>query len=367
MTKCNYSGCKIKNAVYDISGGKGRFCNEHKEPGMIDVKNKRCEFDGCDVQPTYDISGGKGRFCNEHKEPGMIDVKHKRCEFDGCDVQPVYDISGGKGRFCNEHKEPGMIDVKSKRCEFDGCDIRVGYGLPGKQRSHCSQHRQLGMIRYPKRKCTDCKEPAIYGIDFLPLHCEKHKLEHDNNLLEQRCISCGLLYILDKEKKCECCNPDSFKKGRLAKQNALMDFLNAEGLPGDSTDRVIDQGNCGRERPDRIYDFHDKIVIIECDEHQHQDRACECEQTRMINIGQSFGGMPVYFIRFNPDVYEPFNPKKNSEDISKRYKLLKDLLKSIKTGKIKLPYGLVSCIYLYFDGWKSLNDQPWSILTSFEN
>ena len=48
----------------------------------------------------------------------------------------------------------------------------------------------------------------------------------------------------------------------------------------------------------------DKIVIIECDEHQHKKHDCACEQVRMINISQSFGAIPVYFIRWNPDSYK---------------------------------------------------------------
>jgi len=87
---------------------------------------------------------------------------------------------------------------------------------------------------------------------------------------------------------------------RLAKQNDLMNYLDARDLKGVSTDIVIDKGECGKERPDRVYDFGDKIVILECDEYQHRDRQCLCEQTRMVNIGQSFGGIPVYFIRWNP-------------------------------------------------------------------
>jgi hypothetical protein len=30
----------------------------------------------------------------------------------------------------------------------------------------------------------------------------------------------------------------------------------------------------------------------------------------MVNIGQTFGGIPVYFIRWNPDDYSPENDKK---------------------------------------------------------
>lgn len=59
----------------------------------------------------------------------MIDVKHKRCEYEGCDLQPVFDVKDGKGRFCVSHKTDEMVDVKSKRCEFVGCDIKLTFDM----------------------------------------------------------------------------------------------------------------------------------------------------------------------------------------------------------------------------------------------
>ena len=56
---------------------------------MINVKNKRCEYDGCVKQPAYNIEGEKqARFCVIHKEDGMIDVKHKRCKTHLCYTRP---------------------------------------------------------------------------------------------------------------------------------------------------------------------------------------------------------------------------------------------------------------------------------------
>jgi hypothetical protein len=146
-----------------------------------------------------------------------------------------------------------------------------------------------------------------------------------------------------------------------------MDYLDAHDLKGSSTDTVVDRGECGKERPDRVYDFGDKIVILECDEDQHKGRACVCEQTRMVNIGQMFGGVPVYFIRWNPDEYCPKSDKMNIETIAKRHKLCADLLNDIKANKIKLPIALVSAIYLYYDDWSCMADEKWKILSQLES
>jgi hypothetical protein len=50
-----------------------------------------------------------------------------------------------------------------------------------------------------------------------------------------------------------------------------MDSLDARDLKGDSTDKIVEGGICGKERPDRIYDLGDKIIVLECDEHQHRE------------------------------------------------------------------------------------------------
>ena len=183
--------------------------------------------------------------------------------------------------------------------------------------------------------------------------------------MERPCISCSLPYILDRDNKCENCNPAAFATVRLAKQNALMDSLDARDLKGNSTDKIVEGGVCGKERPDRIYDLGDKILVLECDEHQHRERACLCEQTRMINIGQSFGGIPVYFIRWNPDDYSPSNSRKKPEDVKKRHKLVGDLIADIKEKKTTLPDALVSALYMYYDDWSSLAEEEWKVLTPY--
>jgi hypothetical protein len=302
----------------------------------------------------------------------MINVKDSQCEEPDCFTRPNFDFSGGKGRYCAKHKKSGMIDVRHIHCEESKCTTRVYYGVPGQKRSHCAQHRKPGMIRRPNGKCIvkKCKEPAIYGgSNYIPFRCETHKEEDDLNLVERECVSCGFTMVLDKTNHCEHCNPENFKQVALAKQNAIMEYLDTvKGLPPPfSTDRMIDGGSCGRERPDRVYDFGSFVVVMECDEHQHSERACECEQTRMINIGQSFGGVPVYFVRWNPDNYEPLCQTKHCEPIKKRNKLLGEFLFGIANKKVDLPNALVSVIYLYYDEWDGLANEQWEILTPFEH
>jgi hypothetical protein len=361
--KCEYIGCDSTSPSYNFKGKSGMYCTIHKEQDMIDVRHKKCIFQQCTIIPTFALKGNKAEYCKIHKLDNMIDVDSNKCEYNGCNTCPVYGLNIGKAQFCLKHKEFNMFNVKDKQCEYTDCSTRAYYGIPGNAMTHCFKHREKGMIRRSNGKCLVCKIPAFYGKNFMPIHCEIHKKEDEQNLIEMPCISCNLIMILDKNNKCEYCNPEIFKRNQLVKQNALMDYLDNRNLTGKSTDRIINNGECGKERPDRIYELKDKIIILECDENQHNDRQCSCEQIRMVNIGQSYGGTPVYFIRWNPDDYLPENEKKEPEIITKRYKLLGDLLDSIIKGKMILPIALVSVLYMYYDGWSSFAEEEWKIIT----
>lgn len=405
--RCTHSSvCLSINPVFDFPGGKGSFCATHRLTGMINVRDKTCKFPGClIVNPNFNYKGQKGEWCVSHKLKDMIDVRSSRCNHNGCSkVNPCYDYPNGKGQFCSEHKLNGMIDVKNKLCQIDGCMLAASYGLkknkplccashrtsdmvfgthrtciqcqtiacygkPGVEESHCALHREKGMIQRSNGKCKEslCIERALYGKHYIALHCEEHKKDDEINLIEKPCVSCQLITVLDSNNRCESCDPSTFQRVQLLKQNALFSFLDniKEHPVADSSDRIVDSGICGRERPDRVYDFGDKIIILECDEEQHRSRPCLCEQTRMVNIGQSFGGIPVYFIRWNPDEYMDGYGTNKNESIRGRYKLVGELIYNIKHQHTILPNALVSALYLYYDGWKGIIEENWKILTEF--
>ena len=65
----------------------------------------------------------------------MVDVISKRCQYEGCDTQPTFGFQGKRPLFCSSHRKEGMVDVKSKRCQYEGCDTRPTFGFQGK--CHC--------------------------------------------------------------------------------------------------------------------------------------------------------------------------------------------------------------------------------------
>ena len=53
---------------------------------MIDIKNKICQHDGCNIRANFNYKGEtKTFYCLEHKLEGMINVTDKKCQHNGCE------------------------------------------------------------------------------------------------------------------------------------------------------------------------------------------------------------------------------------------------------------------------------------------
>ena len=352
---CNRQPCfNHKNQTY------GRFCSEHKETDMVDVVNKKCEDISCDRRPTFNYKEKKGgRFCFIHKHLNMVDVVNKRCEKSNCTRTPCFNNEGTKiGRFCSKHKQPYMVDVISTQCKHYNCDMQARYGIPGYKPEFCARHKTShpGLIKRPRTRCLDpnCNEWAIYGITH-PRYCETHhEVGIDINLVEQQCTSCGLSSRLNPQTQtCEYCNPESFKSVRLLKQRHIQKLFDLNNITYDSTDRIVERGVCGKERPDFLFDCGTHFLIVEVDEHQHGDRDNTCEIIRMINISQGLG-MRTIFIRYNPDDFNDNDGCHSNIRDSIRHDWL---LRTTRQFMDDPPKEYLQVVYLFFNG-HDMNSRP---------
>ena len=114
----------------------------------------------------------------------------------------------------------------------------------------------------------------------------------------------------------------------MAKQDRVRLYLNENNIKYLSYDKRLDDGICGNERPDFLFESKSKghFVVLEVDEHQHYGRPEQCECIRMVNISQSIGA-PTIFIRYNPDSFK-INGKKENPSHKKRMKVLKEVLEN---------------------------------------
>eukprot|EP00962_Isochrysis_galbana_P011311 scaffold3167_cov105-Isochrysis_galbana.AAC.3 len=136
IKQCEAAGCNRIPSFGRLGEARGRFCAEHRLPGMEDVKNKKCEAAGCKRVPSFNVVDEmRGRFCAEHQLAGMEDVKNKKCEAAGCKRTPSFNTPGETcGWFCAEHQLAGMEDVKNRKCEAAGCKRVPSFNLQRSRR-----------------------------------------------------------------------------------------------------------------------------------------------------------------------------------------------------------------------------------------
>lgn len=340
----NYKG--IKEAIY---------CLSHKKQSMVNVKSKSCISEGCTHQPSYNFKNCKPKYCSKHKKSNMIDVCCKRCIINDCLFRAYHNYKGNKiPKYCTKHKSIGMVNVVSNCCEVTDCLIRAYYGYPSFGKRFCFTHRKEGTIKNPNKKCLvkNCEDYAIYGVSEQK-RCELHKNQNDHNLLERNCVSCGLPELLDNNL-CRNCNPTHFKAVRFAKQNTVKLFFDANNIKYTSYDKLLDNGICGKERPDFVIDAITHYIIIEVDENQHNSSTYKsCDIPRMINVSQSLG-MKTFFIRYNPDNYK-YNNNTIKPNDKKRLNVLKEWINFILNFNVtKLQkYSYLSVVHLFYNDYEN--------------
>jgi len=397
--RCEYLNCDERRN-YNYKGEKaGKFCRKHKLPDMIVVANTTCERIGCCVRPSFGYPGTtKRRFCKTHKESGMVNVCSKRCEYKDCDLIAGYSAPGttikifckkhapkgysyvsgreckfcskqgsfnlpgrDKGIYCKEHAPEGCVNVNLKRCIYKGCDTGVGYGSLFGDKIHCFKHKTANEFRHNKPKCEECSDKALYTNDDsnYPKRCEMHMINGDINIVEKECKNCKLTFFINESSGlCNDCNDFINNKVHKSKEKTVGEFLKVNNIQLETSDK-IPNGSCSKYRPDFVVDMILFKLIIEVDENQHKSYACECEQARMIQLHQDFGGIPIVFLRYNPDSYKKFDENNNpvGKAIRGNKKRLHVLLKTINNFKNEASKEWskpLSVCYLFYDGYNGI-------------
>jgi hypothetical protein len=402
---CHGKDCSTNPSFGSPIDGIVKYCYKHKDDNDINLTNKKCESENCGKRPSFgNRIEGIIRYCSLHKQYGDINLVTKPCEYENCETLPAYgDEIERTARFCVLHKRNDDIHLKTKFCEMVGCRIRAGfgnsndniakycakhrnnddsnlliikcnryncnscasYGFPQEKLSRCAKHKLKSQITYSRRKCvtSKCDQFAIWGYNEHE-YCDLHKKDDHLNFTENNCIKCDRSEILDRDNLCYICSPRETKYIPLTKQNNLRDYLLSVNLEPTQIDKIINNGECGKQRPDFLFELPNKVIIVECDENQHVSQK-ECDRIRMKNVSQQFDGRPVIFIRFNPDKYQGGSTSTNI-----RYKELDILIKTNMMEEVNshliAPHSLLCQTKMYYNGWKTLADLTYEILIPYE-
>ena len=134
----------------------------------------------------------------------------------------------------------------------------------------------------------------------------------------------------------------------------IKTLLEENKFPIVSHDRPISL-ECSKKRPDFIIQSEcGFLIVLEVDEYQHDRYECACEQTRMLQIFQDAGGVPLVFIRYNPDRFKTNNEVKNPSGPTRHQTLLR-LLGQLRS-RTEYPPGntdnkaAICVYYLFYDG-----------------
>jgi hypothetical protein len=271
--RCEHEGC-IKKPVYNIpSIKKGRFCTEHREEGMIDVLSSVCKHDGCCVRSSFGYEkDGKRMYCATHKLENMANLAIRICEHENCNKTASFNLIDQKQKmFCSIHKLDGMINLASRFCEHEGCMTIPVFNLPcSKKGKFCRLHKLDGMVDVENPRC---KTPM----------CDLHTPN-------EYCARCTAYMFPDR--------PSYFKTREMKLKEYLVTQYPEKTIVHDK--RV----ECHLYRPDFVFDMGSHVIVIELDENQHRSYDTSCDNKRLMSIFHGLCSRPMVMIRFNPDKYD---------------------------------------------------------------
>jgi hypothetical protein len=236
-----------------------------------------------------------------------------------------------------------MVIMQNKNCQHSKCKETPIFGLLDKRPQYCIAHKQPNMINLVlENKCSvlDCNEEYNNNVDEIK-YCNTHTPENALIGVKRLCKFCDI----KEESKFIC---KDCKKIQNKKEWAIVRYLRkAIDTKFDYNSSKMLQG-CSKKRPDIYFELDKHCLIVEVDEHQHNNYGDSCECARINEIVNGIGGKSVIIIRYNPDVVK----NKNKVLIIKQSNRIDLLVKTIKEELVKdyeifiVKISIITKIYL---------------------
>lgn len=302
---------------------------------------------------------------------------------------------GGKGYCIHDKLKHNCHECSSSMCKHNKekyyCKDCGGKGFCEHERikKDCIICKGSSVCEHNKRKrtCIDCKGSSICIHDTRKSICIickgssiciHEKIKDDCIICTPKngCQNCHSVFIKNSRWKpycfrCYCVLNPNVKIPRQfkLKEHYVMDALKEhyKDTLTMSFDKRI-EGGCSKKRPDLFIDFGSHCLIIEIDENQHVNYACE--QARMIRLYEDINSddskestntefRKVIFLRFNPDGYteesvkykSPFGYtptgmiKIDTEEMTRRIEVLIKKLDECQ----KEPENMITIHHLFYD------------------
>jgi hypothetical protein len=252
-----------------------------------------CTVGKCDDSALFNPKLGRYiRECENHRDERLDrDAKRRRRKANDSECMACSRPRNGTSVYCDAHKTNHAKRMRSRRTENRdaGMCVECGAAALGDARrcnTHLSQQREY-----------------VAKIDRLSPEKRRHYASY--------CSACGIYRVHDSIF-CTVCDTSrlqctEYRWHEMIRQRATADQLWPASSSTFSEKKAFGTIECHFERlvyADMVWVLMDRVVVLECDEHEHEDRIPECEVARMdaMQFGSdtSLGVKPLVILRFNP-------------------------------------------------------------------
>jgi hypothetical protein len=306
------------------------------------------------------------RFCcpGECKNAGK---RKSRCaEHGGIDLCPPAGCknSGKQKANCAEHGGSKLCPAGCKNsgkqkanCAEHGGSKLCPAGCPAKYKARCAEH---GGSELCPAGCVNARKAKKYcaehgGSALCPGDCSaKFKVvcaKHGGSML---CVGCKMTKVQKSGGSCRTCVPVASFQSRVreARMAATINKWKSDGrIIAEVTwcnkqNPTAEPLQCGSYRNDFVYLWDEGVLVLEFDEEMHRGYPKRCELERMVRVTLGHGGLPVFWIRFNPDKFKVGGTTLTTSR-KKREEVLLTMLKDT-IGYADYDHFMTIC-YLFYD------------------
>ena len=311
---------------------------EHKAlKHNIGVTWYHCDQPNCDKKFKH-----KGTLKMHKANVHDIDVTWHHC--DQCDYKCKQ-----KGHIKQHKSFKHDIGVTWYHCDQPNCDKKFKQKIGLKQ--HKANVHHIGVTWYQCHIC-DYKCKHLWTL--------KRHLKYVENIGNKTCQVCyktnlGVVKPYGMNEMyidmCDDCAIKTGQKKRIEKRYAH--YLKKHYDFPSRNDVIVRGDACTRYRPDIIYEGPKRILHVEIDEHQHQNKSgnYSCDEKRISDLYDEFQTpVPDHYIviRLNPDSYQTekkYYQVDRDKVFKKRAKILLKLMKKIEKNP---PESKICIYYLYY-------------------
>lgn len=176
------------------------------------------------------------------------------------------------------------------------------------------------------------------------------------------CLNCHFVIVKKRGGLCSSCQPTPSTRSRCHEVK-LAGTLNQWADDGklskytawNKQNQLADPSQCGKYRVDFTFEMPSGVVLLECDEKQHSEYVKRCELVRQAEVALGYGGLPVHWVRYNPDAFKI----NGATRVTKREERESTLLRHLQLALTRPDYEhFITVTYICYDNPETTNADP---------